>query len=477
MVGRRRLTAPPSMGHAEGVTTDRQRFRFGLRTRITLLFAATTLLATMLLATVSYASARSYLLDQRDEVAQRQAFNNAQLVRTILRSRRSEAGDLIASVRTEGNGFAVLHLAPEGLYYSQDLRFTQDALPVELRNRVLQGDTGTQRFELDGEPYLAVGVSVAELEVHYFEAFSLDSVTRTLRVLSTAVTLGGAATVAVAALLGWWISRGLLRPISRVADAAGEIAGGSLGARLAPEDDPDLARLAKSFNDMADAVQARLEREARFASDVSHELRSPITALAAAIAVLDARRSDLPERTQQALDVVVNQVRRFDRLVLDLLELSRMDVGAADLHPEPLVLPEVVSLIARHNGFGDVRLERGPGSHLNVMVDKRRLERIVVNLLQNASEHAGGATALRVERRDDAMAVMVEDEGPGVSAGDKERIFERFARGTAARHRIGSGLGLALVAEHARAHGGGAWVEDAPRGGARFVVTLPLERP
>lgn len=465
------------MVHAEGVTRSPKRFAFGLRTRVTLLFAATTLLATVLLATVSYASARSYLLDQRDEVAQRQAFNNAQLVRTILRSRRAEAGDLIASVRTEGNGFAVLYLAPEGLYYSQDLRFTQDSLPIDLRNRVLQGESGTQRFELDGEPYVAVGVSVAELEVHYFEAFSLDSVSRTLRVLSTAVALGGAATVALAGLVGWWISRGLLRPISRVADAAGEIAGGSLGARLAPEDDPDLARLARSFNDMADAVQARLEREARFASDVSHELRSPITALAAAIDVLEARRNDLPERTQQALDVVSTQVHRFDRLVLDLLELSRLDVGATDLHPEPVSLPEVVSLIARHNGFGDVALKRGAGSHLQVMVDKRRLERIVVNLLQNAAEHAGGPTALRVERRDEDMALMVEDEGPGVSVGDKERIFERFARGTAARHRIGSGLGLALVAEHARAHGGRAWVEDSPRGGARFVVIFPLERP
>ena len=465
------------MVHAGGVNRAPRRISLGLRTRITLLFAATTLLATLLLAAVSYASARTYLIDQRDEVAQRQAFNNAQLVRTILRSRRSEAGDLVASVRTEGNGFAVLHLAPESLYYSQDLRFTQDALPIDLRNRVLEGETGTQRFDLDGEPYVAVGVSIAELDVHYFEAFSLDSVSRTLRVLTTAITLGGATTVAFAALLGWWVSRTLLRPISRVADAAGEIAGGSMGARLAPEDDPDLARLARSFNDMADAVQARLEREARFASDVSHELRSPITALAAAIEVLEARRADLPERTQQALDVVATQVHRFDRLVLDLLELSRLDVGAADLHPESLVLPEVVALIARHNGFGDVPIERGSGSNLKVMVDKRRLERIVVNLLQNAAEHAGGPTVVRVERRDDAMAIVVDDEGPGVSVGDKERIFERFARGTAARHRIGSGLGLALVSEHARAHGGAAWVEDAPRGGARFVVTFPLERP
>jgi signal transduction histidine kinase len=193
------------------------------------------------------------------------------------------------------------------------------------------------------------------------------------------------------------------------------------------------------------------------------------------VEVLDSRRSDLPERTRQALDVVSNQVRRFDRLVLDLLELSRLDLGAADLHLESLVLPDVAALIARHNGFAEVRIEHGPGGTAPVMVDKRRLERIVVNLLQNAEEHAGGATRLRVEPSRQSMLLMVDDAGPGVSASDKERIFERFARGTAARHRVGSGLGLALVAEHARAHGGSAWVEDVPGGGTRFVVSFPLE--
>src|SRR5687767_8399910 len=101
---------------------------------------------------------------------------------------------------------------------------------------------------------------------------------------------------------------------------------------------------------MADAVQTRLEREARFSSDVSHELRSPITALSAAVEVLDARRADLPERSQQALDVVVNQVRRFDQLVLDLLELSRLDVGAADVHRDELRLSNVLPRIAARHG-------------------------------------------------------------------------------------------------------------------------------
>ena len=160
--------------------------------------------------------------------------------------------------------------------------------------------------------------------------------------------------------VGWWTSRRLLRPLARVADAAGKIAEGGLNTRLAREHDPDLDRLADSFNEMADAVQARIEREARFASDVSHELRSPITALAAAAEVLNGRRDELPDRTQQALDVVVSQVRRFDAMVIDLLELSRIDAGAADLHTEEVAIAPCATA-SRPNGFGELPDRRRAG--------------------------------------------------------------------------------------------------------------------
>ena len=150
-------------------------------------------------------------------------------------------------------------------------------------------------------------VYIAEYDTGYFEAFPLAETTSTLTAILTALLLGALGTVVLATLFGLATSRRLLRPLSQVADAAADIASGGLDTRLATESDPDLDRLAGSFNDMADAVQARIEREARFASDVSHELRSPITALTAAVEVLDGRRDDIPERTQQALDVVVDQ--------------------------------------------------------------------------------------------------------------------------------------------------------------------------
>ena len=260
-----------------------------------------------------------------------------------------------------------------------------------------------------------------------------------------------------------------------MADAAEEIASGGLDTRLAPESDPDLDRLAGSFNEMADAVQTRIEREARFASDVSHELRSPITALTAAVEVLDARREDIPERTQQALDVVVSQVRRFDDMVMDLLELSRLDAGAPDLNVEELDLVDLTRRIADRYNAAEVPIDVARTAPTEVAIDKVRYERILGNLIDNAHNHGDGPVRIEIAAVGDTdrVSVAVEDAGPGVATSEHERIFERFARGSAARNRIGTGLGLALVAEHSMAMGGHAWVEDRPGGGARFVVELP----
>jgi signal transduction histidine kinase len=325
-----------------------------------------------------------------------------------------------------------------------------------------------------------VAIPIAEVEADYYEAFELDSTADTLSSILLALVIGSAITVLLATGVGIWTSRRLVQPLGRITDAAGEIASGDLSTRVALEGDPDLDRLVNSFNDMADAVQARIEREARFASDVSHELRSPITALAAAAEVIHGRRGELPDRTQQALDVVVGQVRRFDAMVIDLLELSRIDAGATELHTEEVDIVALCRRIIDRNGFRDLPLDvpdhAGNGSPLSATVDKLRFERILANLLENANHHGGGPTRVSIERTDGPfLLVVVEDAGPGVARGERLRIFERFARGSAARHRIGTGLGLALVSEHATAQGGDAWVEDRPSGGARFVVRIPSE--
>jgi signal transduction histidine kinase len=275
-----------------------------------------------------------------------------------------------------------------------------------------------------------------------------------------------------------------MKPLRRVSLAANNIATGGLDTRLEPENDPDLDQLISSFNDMADAVQMRIEREQRFASDVSHELRSPVMALTTAVDVLESRKEELNSRNQETLDVLSRQVRRFDRTVLDLLELSRLDASAGDTSAEIAQLGDLIQRIMRHHGFGHVPFSNVLSSNNNdadraidvpsdeILIDRRRVERILINLLENARDHAGGATSVILGQDATHFRLSVEDAGPGVAASEHERIFERFARGTASRNGTGSGLGLAIVQEHAHALGGQAFVETSSSGGARFVVTI-----
>ena len=450
----------------------------GLRGRMILYFSLASFAAALALSIVTYASTRTYLLKQRTEFATRQAFNNAQLVRTVISLNSSDAGDLMSNIRSERGGYAVLHLGESDSFYPQEpLRFTQSNMPTQFVAKTLSGVTGRQRFLFDGEPYEAVGVNIKAIDAQYFEAFPLSDVARTLSTIRNTLTLGVLLITLTAGLLGLSISNRVLRPLRRVTSVATDIASGGLDIRLADETDPELARLATSFNNMVDAVQSRIQRETRFASDVSHELRSPVTALAAAIEVLQARRDELSERNQQAFDIIATQVRRFDRTVLDLLELSRLDAGAGATNEETIDLAKFVQQVATRHGFGGVNFTSTLDLSDEIVLDRRRIERIVLNLLENARDHAGGATAILVTGDQNQLIISIEDQGVGVAQSERDRIFERFARGTSSRNSTGSGLGLAIVQEHARALHGRAWVETSSSGGARFIVSIARKSP
>ena len=294
-------------------------------------------------------------------------------------------------------------------------------------------------------------------------------------------------TTLAGALTGMIAAKRVIRPLGDAAQAAKAIAGGRLDTRLENTDDHDLQLLSTAFNDMAEALQNRVERDARFASDVSHELRSPLMTLAASVEVMQARRDEMPERAQAALDLLVGDVARFQGLVEDLLEISRFDAGAIRLHLEDLLVAEFVRQAVAVSSMPRTKLtvsDRAEG--LIMHGDRRRLARVVANLIDNARVHGGGASEISVteaEGEGEPLAhvwIVVEDHGPGVPHEERNLVFERFARGAVAGRRSssdGAGLGLSLVDEHVRMHGGRVWVEDRADGtpGARFVLELPAE--
>jgi signal transduction histidine kinase len=203
--------------------------------------------------------------------------------------------------------------------------------------------------------------------------------------------------------------------------------------------------------------------------------------LSASVDVLQTRRDELSERSQAALDLLAAEVGRFSQLVEDLLEISRYDAGAVRLELDEIRLAEFVMQAVRASSNGrnvPVELDSELASVV-VQADKRRLARVVANLLDNARKYANGATSVSLCRVDDSVQIAVEDDGPGIPEDERDIVFERFARGGGAGRRgsgEGVGLGLALVAEHVRLHGGRVWVEDRGPGepGARFVVELPV---
>jgi len=192
-----------------------------------------------------------------------------------------------------------------------------------------------------------------------------------------------------------------------------------------------------------------------------------------AVEVLARRRDDLPPTSRRAVDLLSDEVHRFSHLVVDLLEISRTD-EAAQVQSEPVDLGVLITaVIGAHPGAPAPDIGPGP---LIVMGDRRRLARTVANLLDNAEKYGNGAVRLAAFRHGGVVRIEVDDAGPGVPADLRDRVFERFTRGRYAGQReddAGTGLGLALVARHVRLHGGRAWVQDRPGGGARFVVELP----
>ena len=260
-----------------------------------------------------------------------------------------------------------------------------------------------------------IGVPLPSVSAAYFEVFSLDELAGTLRILALALAAAALVTTVAGAVIGRWASGRALRPLAQVSRAAETIAGGQLDTRLVAEDDPDLSALASSFNRMTDTLQDRIEREARFTSDVSHELRSPLTTLATSLGVLESHRDELPPRSRRALDLLDGELRRFQRMVDDLLEISRVDTGSAELSLDEVEVGELVRQAAAAAGAGRVPVDVDPvGRGLRLWVDKRRIERVVANLVDNAAQYAGGVTRLAVEPgTGHGVRFVVADQAPG----------------------------------------------------------------
>lgn len=461
--------------------------RLSLRIRILLMFALGALFLSVFLAAAAYSFTRSSVVNQRDTAGIEQSYRNAQVAQNELSANNPSAKPAID--RLNALGVARFAINYRGTWSSgSSAQFGPDNIPSSLQRRVIDESTPSRMItRINGAPVLVIGIPLTVTDASYFEFVALDDASSTLNSVLLSLLFAGIITTLAGALLGTLVANRAVRPLGDAAQAAKAIAGGRLDTRLEPTEDPDLRVLANSFNDMAAALQARVERDARFASDVSHELRSPLMTLAASVEVMQGRRDEMPERAQSALDLLVADVTRFQGLVEDLLEISRFDAGAIRLNLDDLLVAEfvrqavAVSSVPTTPVMVTERAER-----VVIRGDRRRLARVVANLIDNARLHGGGDASIAVTEPEGEgeplghIWITIEDHGLGVPPEERELVFERFARGAVAGRRSssdGAGLGLSLVDEHVRMHGGRVWVEDRLDGepGARFVLELPAD--
>jgi two-component system, OmpR family, sensor histidine kinase MtrB len=334
---------------------------------------------------------------------------------------------------------------------------------------------------------LAVGVPLGPYyQLYYVFPFTQQ---QSFLLLVQRVLIGvGLALVVLLAAIASLVTRWVVLPVRQAAQAAQRLSAGHLEERMRVLGVDDLAALATSFNDMAASLQAKLREledlsnvQRQFVSDVSHELRTPLSTIKMAADLLFESRQELAPAGGRSVELLQSQLERFESLLIDLLEISRYDAGAATLEAD---LVDVCDLVRRSADDAQQLAERRgsriefrlPATGCFAEVDRRRVERILRNILINAVEHGEGKDVVITAAIDSAaVAVSVRDYGVGLRPGEQQRVFERFWRADPARARTtgGTGLGLAISLEDARLHGGWLQAWGEPGKGSVFRLTLP----
>lgn len=466
------------------------RFAPRLGRRLALAFALSVALTALILALSSYLLVTVAQREAAREAALAQSNFNIALARQLLPDdpSRADIGALADALATRGDfGILILHgddAEPRGPGVTRRL------IAASLAQAVEQGRLAYQDVDLAGRPALAVGGWLRPGGPYLYFFFPRTSEEATLARLRNVLTGTGLGLALLGSLVGLWLSRRILRPVSQASEAAARMAGGDLDVRL-PAGPGEFGALSASFNTMARnlsakiaALEAAQARERRFTGDVAHELRTPVAALVGEASILQSRVAQLPPDalppdSRRAVELVVTDVDRLRRLIDDLLEISRIDAQAAEVAFEDF---EVGDFLRRmHAGRGwPAEVELVLPEPLVVCTDRRRLERIVGNLVENALRHGRPpvvveAHAARPRLRPPEISVSVTDFGAGIPPEHRRHVFDRFYKADPSRGATrGSGLGLSIAWENARLLGGALRVRSRGGEGARFVLRLPL---
>jgi two-component system, OmpR family, sensor histidine kinase MtrB len=332
--------------------------------------------------------------------------------------------------------------------------------------------------DIDGKTYLILSSAEVNGPTNAYFFFHLDALQGELQRLAGILSRAWLAVALLSGLVGLVLARQTLRPVARASQAARSLAEGLLETRLPVEREDEFGAWAVSFNEMADALQEKIEaltaardRERRFTADVTHELRTPLTGLVGSASMLRAELDTLAPEAKWAAERLLAEVVRIRDLVQELLEISRLEGGHETVSRLSIDSRTFLSSVIRHRSWeGKVEIS---GDDVELYTDPRRLERIVFNLVDNALKHGGGHVCVSAVKRDGQVEVAVADSGPGIAADDLPHVFDRFYKADPSRSG-GTGLGLAIARENARLLGGTISVTSERGSDTTFTLTLPV---
>ncbi|WP_436848501.1 sensor histidine kinase [Streptomyces asoensis] len=348
-----------------------------------------------------------------------------------------------------------------------------------------------QRVVTHGTPYLVAGTKVIGGGPTGYMRKSLEPEAKDLNSLAWSLGIATGLALIGAALLAQAAGTTVLKPVHRLGVAARELGEGRFDTRLQVSGTDELADLSRTFNRAAESLEKRVadmaardDASRRFVADMSHELRTPLTAITAVTEVLeeelDAESGSIDPMIEPAVRLVVSETRRLNNLVENLMEVTRFDAGTARLVLDDVdVADQITHCIDARAWLDAVDLDAERGIH--ALLDPRRLDVILANLIGNALKHGGSPVRVSVSAADDAVVISVRDHGPGIPEEVLPHVFDRFYKASASRPRSeGSGLGLSIALENAHIHGGEITAANSPEGGAVFTLRLPrgvLEEP
>ena len=352
-------------------------------------------------------------------------------------------------------------------------------IPPTLRSVVRSGQLAYQRLPSGRHDLLVIGGLIPGSNDELYFVFTEDRIQRDLTQLRNVLLIGWGGVVVLAGLVGRLLAARTLGPVARASQAARSIAEGLLATRLPVGGKDEFGAWAASFNEMAEALEAKIAalqeaqaRERRFTSDVSHELRTPLTALVGEASLLGEHFDRMPPEARRPAELLIQDVGRLRRLVDELMEISRFDAGRESIQVDSVDLIALIQAAVRARGW-DQRVEIS-GQDIVLQSDRRRLERIVANLMGNALEHGGGGCRVSVGLNGRRAFVEVTDRGRGIPSEHLAHLFDRFYKADPSRRGSGSGLGLAIAVENARLLGGDIDVWSEVGTGTRFTLLLPV---